>query len=93
MMSRKVFAIHPGSMLKDEMEERGISMNALARAIRVPPNRVSAIVNGRRGITADTAFRLGRFFGTSPQMWVNLQTAYDLAQVDAAKITREVLAL
>jgi antitoxin HigA-1 len=92
-MSRKVFAIHPGSMLKDEMEERGISMNALARAIRVPPNRVSAIVNGRRGITADTAFRLGRFFGTSPQMWVNLQTAYDLAQVDAAKITREVLAL
>jgi len=90
-MKRKVTAIHPGEMLKDEMDERGISINALSRSLRVPPNRVSAIVNGRRGITADTAWRLARFFGTSPQMWMNLQTEYDLRSVDTAKITHEVL--
>jgi len=90
-MKRKVTAIYPGEMLKDEMDERGISINALSRSLRVPPNRVSAIVNGRRGITADTAWRLARFFGTSPQMWMNLQTEYDLRSVDTAKITHEVL--
>jgi len=90
-MKRKVTAIHPGEMLKDEMDERGISINALSRSLRVPPNRVSAIVNGRRGITADTAWRLARFFGTSPQMWMNCQTEYHLRSVDTAKITHEVL--
>jgi addiction module HigA family antidote len=89
-MGRKVLAIHPGDVLKDEMGERGISINALARAMCVPPNRVSAIVNGRRSITADTAHRLGRFFGTSAQMWMNLQMEYDLRSVDTAKIAREV---
>jgi antitoxin HigA-1 len=90
-MKRKALAIHPGNMLLEEMKERGVSINALARAIRVPPNRVSAIVNGRRAITADTAFRLGRFFGTTPQLWMNLQTTYDLAMVDATKVEGEAL--
>lgn len=70
--------IHPGEMLRDELEERGLSMNQLARELRVPMNRVSAIVNGKRAITADTALRLARFFGTSAQMWMNLQADYDL---------------
>ena len=70
--------IHPGEMLRDEIEERGLSMNQLARELRVPMNRVSAIVNGKRAITADTALRLARFFGTSAQMWMNLQADYDL---------------
>jgi antitoxin HigA-1 len=90
-MQRKVLAIHPGEVLNDEMHERGISINGLARALRVPPNRVSAIVNGKRSITADTAHRLGRFFGTSAQMWMNLQMEYDLRSVDASRIAREVL--
>ncbi|MGH9661288.1 MAG: HigA family addiction module antitoxin [Bryobacteraceae bacterium] len=59
-------------------QERNVSLNELARSIRVPMNRVSAIVNGKRSITADTALRLARYFGTSAQMWLNLQTAYDL---------------
>jgi addiction module HigA family antidote len=78
-------------MLKDEMEERQLSINALARALRVPPNRVSAIVNGKRTITADTAHRLARFFNTSAELWMNLQTDYDLRSIDAGKIAREVL--
>ncbi|MFZ0590416.1 MAG: HigA family addiction module antitoxin [Bryobacteraceae bacterium] len=91
MQKRKTLAVHPGEILKDEMEERDISINALARALRVPPNRVSAIINGKRSITADTAHRLGRFFGTSAGMWMNLQAEYDLRSVDAARIAREVL--
>jgi addiction module HigA family antidote len=78
-------------MLKDEMVARGISINALARALRVPPNRMSAIVTGRRGITADTALRLARFFSTTPQLWMNLQNEYDLRSADQARIEREVL--
>lgn len=70
--------IHPGEMLRDELEERGLSMNQLARELHVPMNRISAIVNGKRAITADTALRLARFFGTSAQMWMNLQANYDL---------------
>jgi addiction module HigA family antidote len=71
-------------------------MNRLARDIRVPMNRVSAIVSGKRAITADTALRLARYFGTSAQYWLNLQTAYDLqlaAQESAAQIERDVLPL
>jgi antitoxin HigA-1 len=90
-MSRKMLVIHPGEMLKDEMQERDISINALARALRVPPNRVSGIVNGKRRITADTALRLARFFGTSAALWMNLQTEYDLRSADAHRIAREVL--
>jgi antitoxin HigA-1 len=91
---RKLPPIHPGELLRDELEEIGTSLNELARALRVPMNRISALVNGKRSITADTAMRLARYFGTSPQYWLNLQTAYDLevaAIKIGSKIEREVL--
>ncbi len=71
--------IHPGEILLEEyLKPLGLSANRLARALRVPPNRVSAIVAGKRNITGDTAWRLARAFNTSPQFWMNLQAAYDL---------------
>ena len=71
--------IHPGEILLEEfMKPMGISINRLARDIAVPPGRVSAIVNGKRAITADTAIRLGRYFGTSPEVWMGLQADYEL---------------
>jgi addiction module HigA family antidote len=63
--------IHPGRILLEDLKDEQISINGLAKAIRVPPNRISLIVNEKRGITADTAARLGRYFGTSPQYWLN----------------------
>ncbi|MCC6390574.1 MAG: HigA family addiction module antidote protein [Bryobacterales bacterium] len=86
--------IHPGEVLRNVLKESGLSINALALALRVPANRIGAIVKGQRGITADTALRLARYFGTSAQMWINLQAKYDLeATEDAlgAKIEQEVL--
>ena len=71
--------IHPGEMLAEEMHELDISANAFARALGVPANRVTEILNGRRSISADTALRLSRYFGTSPKLWLNLQQSYDLA--------------
>jgi addiction module HigA family antidote len=91
---KKLPPIHPGELLRDELEEIGTSLNELARALRVPMNRISAVVNGKRSITADTAMRLARYFGTSPQYWLNLQSAYDLevaAIKIGSKIDREVL--
>lgn len=71
--------VHPGEVLKEEfMVPLGVSANALARAIHVPPNRVAAIVNGTRGVSANTALRLAKVFGTTPNFWLNLQNAYDL---------------
>lgn len=70
--------IHPGEILGDELEEIGISSAELARALDVPANRISLIVAGKRGITADTALRLGKFFGTGPELWLNLQKSYEL---------------
>jgi len=70
--------IHPGEILKDELIEVGMSANAFAQALHVPANRITAILNGSRSITADTALRISRFFGTTPEFWLNLQTAYDL---------------
>jgi antitoxin HigA-1 len=70
--------IHPGEILADELAELGVSAAELSRQIAVPPNRVSQIINGKRAITGDTALRLGHWFQTSPQFWLNLQTAYDL---------------
>ena len=70
--------IHPGEHLAEELEELGISAAELARQIDVPVNRVTAILNGQRGITADTALRLGHWFGSSPEFWLNLQTLYEL---------------
>jgi len=70
--------IHPGEFLRDELAELGISAAELARRIHVPPNRVSQILAGKRDITANTALRLGRWFGTGPGIWLNLQKAYEL---------------
>jgi antitoxin HigA-1 len=91
---KKLPPIHPGELLREELGEIGVSLNELARALRVPMNRISAIVNCKRSITADTAMRLARYFGTSPQYWLNLQTAYDLevaGSLIGSKIGREVL--
>ena len=70
--------IHPGEILRDELDGLNISAAELARAISVPANRISQILTGRRNISADTALRLGKLFGTGPQFWLNLQTAYEL---------------
>ena len=70
--------IHPGNHLAEELEEIGISAAELARQIDVPVNRVTSIVNGRREVTADTALRLGHWYGTGPQFWLNLQSLYEL---------------
>ena len=91
---RKLPPIHPGALLRDELKEIGVSLNELARALRVPMNRISAIVNGKRAITVDTAMRLARYFGTSPQYWLNLQIAYDIevaGQEIQPRIEMEVL--
>jgi antitoxin HigA-1 len=79
-MSRRDFPpIHPGEvLLEDFLKPMGISQYRLAKDIGVPPRRINEIVHGKRGITADTALRLGRFFGTSAQIWMNLQARYDL---------------
>lgn len=79
--------VHPGEiLLEDVMKPAGISINSLARELRVPVTRISQIVNEKRGITADTALRLGRYFSTSSQFWMNLQNSYDLRM--AAKASR-----
>lgn len=70
--------IHPGDHLAEELTVLEMSAAELARQIKVPTNRVTGILNGQRAITGDTALRLGHFFGTSPQFWLNLQTLYDL---------------
>jgi addiction module HigA family antidote len=71
-------AIHPGEILAEELEEIGVSATELSRQLAVPPNRITQIIQGKRSITGDTALRLGHWFGTSPQFWLNLQTAYDI---------------
>ena len=72
-------AVHPGLILKDELDELGISPTEFARQIDVPPNRVSQIIVGKRAVTGDTALRFGHWFGTDPQFWLNLQGQFDLA--------------
>ncbi len=79
------FAIHPGRILKDELEARGLSGTALALKLRVPPQRINDVIGGRRAMTAETALRLARFFGNDAAFWMNLQTAYDLALVEASE--------
>lgn len=86
--------IHPGEVLQDALNEAGLTVNGLAMALRVPANRIGGIIKGHRSVTADTALRLARYFGTSAQMWVNLQAKYDLAVAEDAlrrQIEREVL--
>ncbi len=75
-------AIHPGDHLAEAVEASGITAAQLARDIEVPPNRVAAILHGTRGITADTALRLGRYFDISAAFWMNLQQMYDLRRAE-----------
>ena len=77
-------AIHPGEILADELTEVGISAAELARQLKVPPNRISQIIRGKRTLTGDTALRLGHWFGNSAAFWLNLQTAYELRLAEAA---------
>ncbi len=79
--------VHPGEVLRDELDELGLSASALAKALGVPVNRVTMILNGQRGVTADTALRLARYFGTTPQLWLNLQKTWELrrAEIDAGR--------
>lgn len=89
-------AIHPGEILKDELEFLGMSAAELARALDVPPNRVSQILAGKRSISADTAVRLGYWLGTGPELWLNLQRQYELRlieQSDGASIRSRVTPL
>jgi antitoxin HigA-1 len=73
---------HPGRLLRRELEARKLSANRLALDLGVPSGRITDILNGRRAITADTALRLGRYFGNNPQFWLDLQSQYDLAVVE-----------
>ena len=74
--------IHPGETLREDLEALGMSASELARCIDVPVNRVTQILNGRRAVTGDTALRLGRFFGTSGEFWLNLQKLYELRRAE-----------
>ena len=85
--------IHPGRILKREMTARNLSGNKLALALRVPSGRITQILNGKRGISAETALRLARYFNNSAQFWMNLQSRYDLIAVEqniGAKVIAEV---
>jgi addiction module HigA family antidote len=94
MKTNKLPPIHPGEILREEfMKPRDLSQNALARALNVPPRRINEIVLEKRGLTADTALRLARFFGTSAELWTGLQADYDLRLARQAKekqITRDI---
>ena len=85
--------IHPGRILKREMTARNLSGNKLALALRVPSGRITQILNGKRGISAETALRLGRYFNNSAQFWMNLQSRYELIAAEqniGAKVIAEV---
>ena len=84
-------APHPGEILKDELDARGLSAHALALALRLPASRISQIVRGRRAITPETALRLARYFGGSASIWLHLQVAYDLGRA-AAELTDKIIA-
>jgi len=75
-------AIHPGEHLAEQLAELDMSATELARNLKVPTNRITEILNGRRAITGDTALRLGHFFGTSPEFWLNLQKIYELRRAE-----------
>ncbi len=93
-MTTKLTPVHPGQILRaDFMEPLDLSQNQLSLDLHVPATRISDIINGKRGITAETAIRLGRYFGTTAQFWINLQAHYDLEiaeDASAEKIAREV---
>jgi len=86
--------VHPGVLLREELEVRSLSANALSRALRVNSGRIIEILNGKRAISADTALRLGRFFGNDAEFWMSLQAQYDVALARRAlgkRLEREIL--
>jgi addiction module HigA family antidote len=92
-MNEMAPAVHPGRLLKRELAARDLSANRLSLDLGVPSGRITDILNGRRAITADTALRLGRYFGNSAQFWLDLQSQYDIAVVErekGAEITKRV---
>jgi addiction module HigA family antidote len=95
MMAKTLAPVHPGEILaEDFMAPAGLTANQLALSLRIPANRITAIVAGKRGITADTALRLARYFGTSAEVWMGLQADYDLQterDKSGQEIEREVL--
>ena len=97
MKNKKLTSIHPGEILIEEfLKPMGISQYRLSKDISVPPRRINEIVHGKRSISADTALRLGRFFGISPQFWLNLQTRFDLEVTEdllAERLEKEVQVL
>ena len=97
MKNKKLAPIHPGEILIEEfLKPLGLSQYRLAKDISVPPRRINEIVHGKRSISADTALRLGRFFGISPQFWLNLQTRFDLEVTEdllAERLEKEVQVL
>lgn len=93
MTKNQMRPVHPGEVLRDELDELSMSAKALASALHVPGNRVTEILRGQRGITADTALRLARYFGTTPEFWMNLQRTYELriAEIESGKqITKQI---
>jgi addiction module HigA family antidote len=89
-----MIAVHPGRILKRELVARDLSANRLALALRLPSGRITDILNGKRGISPETALRLARFFGNSPRFWMNLQTSYELAVAEreiGQRVAEEVL--
>ncbi|CAB1055808.1 Antitoxin HigA [Olavius sp. associated proteobacterium Delta 1] len=97
MKNKKLPPIHPGEILIEEfLKPMGISQYRIAKDISVPPRRINEIVHGKRSISADTALRLGRFFGMPPQFWLNLQTRFDLEVTEdllAERLEKEVQVL
>ena len=88
-----MIAIHPGRILKRELTARGLSANRLALSLHLPSGRITEILGGKRGVSADTALRLGHYFGNSPRFWANLQTAYELAEesrINGERVAAEV---
>jgi len=88
-MTNKMRAIHPGEILREELEVLGFSANEFAKKLKIPTNRITSILNGQRSITADTALRLARYFATTPEFWMNLQIAYDL-KITMAKASKQI---
>ncbi|HEX3971082.1 MAG TPA: HigA family addiction module antitoxin [Stellaceae bacterium] len=91
--TKKFHAVHPGTILKEELEARGLSAAAFALLLRVPPQRIQEIVAGKRSITPETALRIGIALGTGARLWLAMQQAYDLYKVEAelgAKVRAEV---
>jgi len=89
----KLKQVHPGEILRETLDDLGISMNRLAQDLHVPANRISAIVAGSRSVTGETALRFARYFNTTPQYWMNLQARYDLESAQdecAARVRAEV---